>query len=479
MWKRRYLIAVGLCLLLTSWLLTQALYHRIALQETASPDTEVKPAPALKENNSTEASQARNHLPVHGDAPTQKMTPLPAAGTTALASAAGVRQAQRVVEAAQKDTATAAAIHLLTRELMQEAARSVGGEFPASVEETVDIAAAVASNSQTVDSLTIADVQTTMALSAAVVQQPFVQVEAEAFAPSMQPTDSSTIAVVYAAVPPAAANVQQPVGQAATRAEAEAILLSTQPEDAKTMEEIGKTPLSVIAQNGVDEEQIYEDILHLIKSKMALNQSSPAIHLEPAIVLASHDPARTQPVLGLRPVEKIRLARHGFGLAIGTALPNMAEKVRIPVFAEMHYRYQSTPRTQLQLAAGATPILWPAGRQTLQMSADLIGRYGLFVHQRVHPNLSFGLGLLSTRMQSGPPISSGILFAGGGVNLLVAQQWNLGLQVQYKYCLQSQSGVSSMRRDGYLQIKTELTFNLRQLSSIRLRTEENYLADKQ
>ncbi len=565
MWKKRYILAVGLCLLLTSWFLSQALYQRIVMQHAASQDTAAKSAAALTENNTTEESRAINQPPVQADESSQGTTPLPTARPTAV-FAARIRQEQRAVAPAQKDTLAAAATHQPSQKLIPQADRPIDSEFPASAEETTTAEpAAITANEQTIDSLTITNVHTRTPLSAVVVQLPFAQVEAETLvhsaqpadsstiadllsqaqhetaeprrpaketpgvvetealvhsaqpadsstiadvlpqalaeefiesqrateeasneveaeilALSMQPADSSTIADVHAEAPPSAADVQQPPSHTAVSRE-EAVALSTQPEDTLATKKRGKTNLSVVVQNraDVDEEKIYEDILNLIKSKMALNQSTPPKHSEPTVVLASHGSATAEPAPSLRPVQQTRPARHGIGLALGTAQPDMAEKVRTPIFAEMHYRYQSTPRTLLQVAAGAAPLLWPGGRQTLQISADLIGRYGLFVHRRIQPNLSFGLGMLSTGMQKGPSLASGTLLAGTGVNLSLAQQWNLGVQVQYKYCLQNPASNSSMQRDGYLQIKTELTFNLRQLSTIRLQSEENYLAEKQ
>ncbi len=519
MWKKRYILAVGLCLLPAGWFLSQALYHRNVVQHAASQDTEAHSAPVLKENNTKEESQAIKHTPVQADEPSQKMTPLPAARPTA---AARVRKAQTAAMPAHKETLTAPATHQPAQELIPQADRPVACEFPASVEETTNAkTGAAAAMAQVVDISTIANAQTRIPLSAAI-SQPFAQVEADGLAFSTQPADSSAIAAVLpralaeeaaepqspvdkapgakvlvlstqpadssaiAAVLPRAlaeeaAEPQSPVDKAPGEIDAEAVAFSTQPEDTLAIKTSGKTALSVVAQNraDVDEEKIYEDILNLIKSKMALNQSIPTTHAEPAIVLASREPATTNPAPGLRPIQQLGPATHGIGLALGTAQPDMAEKVRTPIFVEMHYRYQSTRRTQLQVAAGATPLFWPEGSQTLQISADLIGRYGLIVHRRIQPNLSFGLGMLSTRMQNGPSLASGTLLAGGGVNLSLAQPWNLGVQVQYKYCLQNPASASSMQRDGYLQIKTELTFNLRQLNAIRLQSEENYLAEKQ
>lgn len=525
MWKKRYIIAVGLSLLLTSWFLSQALYPRIAVWQTASPDTKAKPAPALAESRNMDESQAITHPPV--DVPSQKTTPLQAKKTTADAAAARVKPAQTLAGPALKDTLTVAATCRPAQEPISQADRSVGSEFPASVKKTtIANATAVADIVQEVDSTKIATVQFRTPPCATVVEQPFAQVEAETLASSLQPSDSSAIAELLSqALAEEAAEPQRQAEETPEKVEAEPIVLFAQPSDSSMIADdrtqvplsavlvqqpskqttvsaekagavvppalpeettvaakaSGKKQLSVNTQNraDVDEEKVYEDILNLIKSKMALNQSSPAAHSEPAIVLASREPATTEPVPGLRPVQQTRPARHGIGLAIGTAQPNMAERVRMPVFAELHYRYQSTRRTQLQVVAGGAPLLWPGGRQTLQLSADLIGRYGLFLHPRVQPNLSFGLGALSTGMQSGPSLASGTLLAGAGVNLSLAQQWSLGVQVQYKYCLQNPASKSSMRRDGYLQIKTELTYNLRQSSSIRLQSEENYLAEKQ
>lgn len=479
MWKKRYILAVGLCLLPAGWFLSQALYHRNVVQHAASQDTEAHSAPVLKENNTKEESQAIKHTPVQADEPSQKMTPLPAARPTA---AARVRKAQTAAMPAHKETLTAPATHQPAQELIPQADRPVACEFPASVEETTNAkTGAAAAMAQVVDISTIANAQTRIPLSAAI-SQPFAQVEADGLAFSTQPADSSAIAAVLPrALAEEAAEPQSPVDKAPGEIDAEAVAFSTQPEDTLAIKTSGKTALSVVAQNraDVDEEKIYEDILNLIKSKMALNQSIPTTHAEPAIVLASREPATTNPAPGLRPIQQLGPATHGIGLALGTAQPDMAEKVRTPIFVEMHYRYQSTRRTQLQVAAGATPLFWPEGSQTLQISADLIGRYGLIVHRRIQPNLSFGLGMLSTRMQNGPSLASGTLLAGGGVNLSLAQPWNLGVQVQYKYCLQNPASASSMQRDGYLQIKTELTFNLRQLNAIRLQSEENYLAEKQ
>ncbi len=507
MWKKRYIIAVGLCLLLTSWFLSQALYPRIAVWQTASPDTEARPASALVERQNTEEYQTLNHPLVHTDVPPQKTTLLPAAKKTAAASVARAGQAQTAVEPAQKGTLAVAATDQPDQEPIPPANRSVGSEFPATAKKTTIAngetrtllsafvppplaqveAEPLVSFTQPADSTTITDLLSpTLAEEDAEPQRPAKEttgkVEAAPIAPFTQPADSSMIADSRAQVPLAVAFVQQLSNQTTASAEeAESIVFPAQPEDTVTLKPSAKTFLSVDAQKraDVDEEKIYEDILNLIKSKMALNQSSPAAHSEPAIVLASREPATTEPAPGLRPVQQTRTARHGIGLAIGTAQPDMVEKVKIPLFAELHYRYQSTQSTQLQVLAGETPLLWPGGKQTLQISADLIGRFGLFMHPRVHPNLSFGLGMLSTRMQSGSSLASGTLLAGGGVNLSLAQQWSLGVQVQYKYCLQNPASTSTMRRDGYLQLKTELTFNFSQRSSMRLQSEENYLAEKQ
>ncbi|OPZ73041.1 MAG: hypothetical protein BWY83_00329 [bacterium ADurb.Bin478] len=516
---------MGLCLLLTSWFLSHALYPRIAVWQTASSDIESKPAPTPLESQNTEESQAINRPTVHhADNPSQTTPPHTMARATTPSAAARGRKAKTAVEPTQKETRTVATTCQPPNEPIPQMDRSVGIAIPASAEETTK-SSAIAAIAQEVDSTTISNDQTKTPLGAVLVPLPFAQVEAETLALSLQPADSSTIVnllsytpreestepqrpaeetparveaepiVLFAQpadsstiadrraqTPLSATGVPQPSNQmTASPKEAEAVVLSAKPEDTVALQASAKTPLSVNVRSrvDVDEEKIYEDILNLIKSKMALNQANPVAHSTPAIVLASREPATMGPVPGLRPIQQTRAARHGIGLAIGTAQPDMAERVRVPVFAEMHYRYQSTQRTQLQVAAGGTRLFWPGGRQTLQTSADLIGRYGLFLHPRIQPNLSFGLGMLSTRMQSGPSLASGTLLAGCGVNLALAQKWNLGVQMQYKYCLHIPASTISMRRDGYLQIKAELTYTLRQLSSIRLQSEENYLAEKQ
>jgi len=462
---------MGLCLLLTSWFLSHALYPRIAVWQTASSDIESKPAPTPLESQNTEESQAINRPPVHhADNPSQTTPPHTMARATTPSAAARGRKAKTAVEPTQKETRTVATTCQPPNEPIPQMDRSVGIAIPASAEETT-----------IVNLLSHTPREESTAPQRPAEETP-ARVEAEPIVLFSQPADSSTIADRRAQTPLSATGVPQPSNQmTASPKEAEAVVLPAKPEDTVALQASAKTPLSVNVRSrvDVDEEKIYEDILNLIKSKMALNQANPVAHSTPAIVLASREPATMEPVPGLRPIQQTRAARHGIGLAIGTAQPDMAERVRVPVFAEMHYRYQSTQRTQLQVAAGGTRLFWPGGRQTLQTSADLIGRYGLFLHPRIQPNLSFGLGMLSTRMQSGPSLASGTLLAGCGVNLALAQKWNLGVQMQYKYCLHIPASTISMRRDGYLQIKAELTYTLRQLSSIRLQSEENYLAEKQ
>ncbi|NLP09851.1 hypothetical protein GX408_05565 [bacterium] len=524
MWKKKYTKAVGLCLLFAGLFLSQALYHLIVHKEAASPGTATLPATFPLENNTAEESLKATCLPMHADEPTQKKRPLPAAKPTTSAFANRVRQAQTKVESALKDSLTDVSPHQPDQELIPPVGCSVNSEFPAFTEKTTKgEAAAVMAIAQIVNASTIENVQIRTPLSAVVVPLLLTQVGAEALSPSMQPADSgmiadvlsqtlaeqtaqlqpsaketpsvieaetlspsrqpaesSMIAVVHVGDPLASAVVQPPSSQAAVSVEAEAGMFSALSEDAATIQVRDRKPMNVIAQNraDVDEERVFEDILNLIKSKMVLNQSNSSAHPEPAIVLTSLEPGR-KTAAGPQLVQQTQPARHGIGVAIGTVQPNMAEKIRIPVFSEVHYRYQSTQRTQLHVAAGAAPLLWPGGRTTMQIFADLIGSYDLLVHRRIQPNFSLGLGMLSTRRKSGPSFTSGILLAGGGVNMALAQQWNFGVQVQYKYCLQNPASAGTTRRGGYLQIKTELTFSLRQLSPIRLESEENYLAEKQ
>ena len=235
-------------------------------------------------------------------------------------------------------------------------------------------------------------------------------------------------------------------------------------------------PIHLVEEVSVDQDQVYEDILNLVKSKISVlhHQEADSGEIGKEVLLAANLPKKES----VMPIKTKRLGRHGIGIGYAAIKPMIGTRVTTPGSAEISYSYSAASRLQWQLAAGVAPLSWPGGKKTSMISGDLVSHYLLQPGAKFQPMISIGLGLIRAKLDSDKSINTSSLVAGPGIGIRISDRTVFTLQLQYKQPMTNLIRTNSLKRDAFISLKAELKFFPHKSTPVHQLTEENLVAEK-
>ncbi len=215
----------------------------------------------------------------------------------------------------------------------------------------------------------------------------------------------------------------------------------------------GRTPELRLS---MDQEKIYDDILIMLRQKLAAAQVKEADRIPPAageVVLASS--SNMMPVLGVKPAAA-GFRRHGIRVA-AAQLYSLTNPANGGPGGKIGYSFRDNARISINLDLGITPLVLNKSRLSM-VTGDVYGQLHFRNSRRLQPTLSLGFG--TNRLQAGAfakPQIVGSVCAGGGMDYKLSDTISLNTSVQYRQLLSEIKVASGAPRDGFVSVQAGLS----------------------
>jgi outer membrane protein W len=209
----------------------------------------------------------------------------------------------------------------------------------------------------------------------------------------------------------------------------------------------------------LDQEKIYDDVLNMLRQKLAEAQSKEQPQREPQVaaagevVLASN--MNVVPIMTSKPAAAI-FRRHGLRVAAANA-QSLSAQMRGGLGGKVGYMFRDNAKISMNVDLGVSPLLLNK-KPVSMLTGDLYAQLHFRNSSRLQPTFSLGFG--ANRLQAGAfsrPQVVGSVCAGGGMDYKLSDQVKLNSSIQYRQLLNEIKVASSGQRDSFISLQVGLT----------------------